>query len=84
MYIYIYICIYAGLSLRWGWWVDSPVPPPPHMTQLVVGLFPWALFGPFPWAFVGPFPTDRSEAFSERSDEVRDYKIHIKMTEDCT
>ena len=50
----------------------------------LVGPFPWAQPGPFPWALVGPFPTERSEACSERSDEVRDCKLHIRQTEDCT
>ena len=29
-------------------------------------------------------PRERSEACSERSDEVRDCKLHIAQTKDCT
>ena len=29
-------------------------------------------------------PTERSEACSERSGEVRDYKLHITQTKDST
>ena len=29
-------------------------------------------------------PRERSEACSERSDEVRDCKLHITQTKDCT
>ena len=35
---------------------------------------------PFPRAPVGLFPTERSEAYSERSDEVHDCKLHNTHT----
>ena len=57
MYIYI-----PDLSLG-DQWIDAPCIPP--TTQLVVGPFPFAL-GPC-WAL----PTERSEACSKRSDDVR-------------
>ena len=55
--MYVCICIYtciqiSDLSLRG---VDGLVPrvsTPFHMTQAVVGPFPWALVGPFPRALV--------------------------------
>ena len=37
-----------------------------------------------PGTLVGPFPTARSEACSDRSDEVGDCKLHITLTENCT
>ena len=40
--------------------------------------------GPFPCALVGLFPTEPGDACSERSDEVRDCKLHITQTKDCT
>ena len=46
--------------------------------------FPWAQREFLPWALVGPFPTERSEACSERSDEVRDCKVYITPTKACT
>ena len=51
-YWYIYIHIY----------MDRYHPTPPHMTQPVVG--------PFPWALVRPFPAELSEACSERRNET--------------
>ena len=44
----------------------------------------WHCLGPFPCALVGTFPTKRSEACSERSDEVRGCKLHITQSKDCT
>ena len=58
-----------------GWVGGDTLYHPPHMTQLIVG--------PFPWTFVGPFAAERSELCSERSDEVRDCKVLITQTKDC-
>ena len=46
--------------------------------------FPWARAGPYPWAILRPCPAERSEACSERSGEVRGYKLCIPQTKVCT
>ena len=74
-----------ALGLRLGLWA-------------FVGRFPWAQQGHFPWdlvaSFLGAVPlvlldhflTKRSGACwgRERSDEVRDCKVHITQIQRCT
>ena len=75
MYIHIYIYVYILLMYTCKY-IYIYI----HICLLPLGLY-WAL--PLE-ALVELFPTERSEVFSERSDDARNDKLHITHTKDFT